>query len=205
MPAGAWGLDVAGDYVYVADDGWPGSPPDSGYVRVFDVSNPAEPVLVASRHTRTSCLRVALSGNLAYVTASSNGLFVYDITDPTNPREVGYHRKTSWPYYSAGDVAVAGNLAYLGSWGLRIVEFLGAGVEEPESAPVARSAFRLRPNPARYSVHLAGTKGVGLYAPDGRRVALLQPGANDVRHLARGVYFVRRQGTGESSRLVLVK
>ncbi|MFO7674691.1 MAG: T9SS type A sorting domain-containing protein [bacterium] len=63
----------------------------------------------------------------------------------------------------------------------------------------------LRPNPARYSVHLAGTEGVGLYAPDGRRVALLQPGENDVRHLARGVYFVRRQDTGESSRQVLVE
>ncbi|MFO7675261.1 MAG: hypothetical protein R6X12_02950 [bacterium] len=205
MPAGAWGLDVAGDYVYVADDGWPGSPPDSGYVRVSAVSNPAEPVLVASRHTRTSCLYVALSGNLAYVTASVNGLFVYDITDPAHPLEVGHYRKTTWPPYSMGDVVVTGNLAYLGSWGLRIVEFLGAGVEEPRTAPVTRPTLGLRPNPARYSVNLAGSEGAGLYAPDGRRVALLQPGDNDVRHLARGVYFVRRQDTGESARLVLVR
>jgi hypothetical protein len=133
------------------------------------------------------------------------GLFVYDITDPANLVEVGYHRKTSWPVYGAGDVAVAGNLAYIASWGLRIVEFLGAGVEEPESAPVARPAFRLRPNPARNSVHLAGSETAELYAPDGRKVAALAPGGNDVRQLARGVYFVRRQDSGESTRLVLVR
>ncbi|MFO7676506.1 MAG: C1 family peptidase [bacterium] len=39
----------------------------------------------------------------------------------------------------------------------------------------------------------------------GRMVMELLPGDNDVRHLAPGVYFVRRQDTGESSRLVLVE
>ncbi|MFO7675597.1 MAG: T9SS type A sorting domain-containing protein [bacterium] len=39
----------------------------------------------------------------------------------------------------------------------------------------------------------------------GRKVMELQPGDNDVRHLAPGVYFVRRQDTGESARLVLVE
>jgi hypothetical protein len=39
----------------------------------------------------------------------------------------------------------------------------------------------------------------------GRRVMALGPGENDVRHLAPGVYFFRRQDTGESCRLVLVE
>ncbi|MFO7637977.1 MAG: hypothetical protein R6X14_01535 [bacterium] len=33
----------------------------------------------------------------------------------------------------------------------------------------------------------------------------LVPGESDVRHLAPGVYFIRRQDTGESGRLVLVE
>ncbi|MFO7675084.1 MAG: T9SS type A sorting domain-containing protein [bacterium] len=71
--------------------------------------------------------------------------------------------------------------------------------------PRPAAPLRVAPNPARSLLRLSGTEGVGLYAPDGRRVALLQPGENDVRHLARGVYFVRRQDTGESARLVLVR
>ncbi|MFO7675631.1 MAG: C25 family cysteine peptidase [bacterium] len=39
----------------------------------------------------------------------------------------------------------------------------------------------------------------------GRKVMDLAPGENDVRRLARGVYFIRRQDAGESSRLVLVE
>ncbi|MFO7675445.1 MAG: YncE family protein [bacterium] len=39
----------------------------------------------------------------------------------------------------------------------------------------------------------------------GRAVARLEKGENDVRRLAPGVYFVRRQDTGESARLVLVE
>ncbi|MFO7676067.1 MAG: hypothetical protein R6X12_07120, partial [bacterium] len=39
----------------------------------------------------------------------------------------------------------------------------------------------------------------------GRAVARLEKGENDIRRLAPGVYFVRRQDTGESSRLVLAR
>jgi hypothetical protein len=197
---------VAGDYAYVADDGWP-YPWDSGYVRVIDVSNPAEPVLAASWRTQHECLGVALSGSSLYAATTERGLRVLDVASPEHPAEIGHYRVGGLYPFSANDVAVSGGLAYAvdGVWGLRIIEFLGAGVEEPESAPVARLAFRLRPNPARNSVHLAGSETAELYAPDGRKVAALAPGRNDVRQLARGVYFVRRQDTSESTRLVLVR
>ncbi|MFO7675882.1 MAG: hypothetical protein R6X12_06170 [bacterium] len=44
-----------------------------------------------------------------------------------------------------------------------------------------------------------------LFDAAGRKVMELQPGENDVRRLAPGVYFVRRQDTGESARLVLAR
>jgi hypothetical protein len=193
---------VAGGYAYAAEADGP-HPLDSGFVHVVDVSSPENPVRVSSHNTRANCIGVALSGDLAYAAVPpSKGLTVLDVVDPENPVEVGYYRG-----HNPTDVAVRASLAFVAdcTWGLRIIEYLGAGVEEPESAPVVRPAFRLRPNPARYSVHLAGSETAELYAPDGRRVAALAPGENDVRQLPRGVYFVRRQDTGESSRLVLVR
>jgi hypothetical protein len=78
-------------------------------------------------------------------------------------------------------------------------------VEEPAVSPGPAQPLRVAPNPARNRVHLAGSETAELYAPDGRRVAALAPGENDVRQLPRGVYFVRRQDSGESVRLVLVR
>ncbi|MFO7676714.1 MAG: T9SS type A sorting domain-containing protein [bacterium] len=82
---------------------------------------------------------------------------------------------------------------------------LQAVSEEQPAATRPSAPLRVAPNPARNLLRLSGTEDVGLYASDGRRVAVLQPGENDVRHLARGVYFVRRWDTGESARLVLVR
>jgi DNA-binding beta-propeller fold protein YncE len=82
---------------------------------------------------------------------------------------------------------------------------LQAVSEEQPAATRPAAPLHIAPNPARDRVRLAGSETAELYAPDGRRVAALAPGENDIRQLARGVYFVRRQDTGESSRLVLVR
>jgi hypothetical protein len=198
------GVAVAGGYAYLSSEFLT---TESAYVNVIDVSNPENPVLVASEFVGRECYRLAVSDGFLYVAAGTTGLVIFDVRNPENPVRVGHYRVGGVHPLHANDVAVSGGLTYVvgGFWGLRIIEFLGAGVEEPESAPVARPAFRLRPNPARNSVHLAGSETAELYAPDGRKVAALAPGRNDVRQLARGVYFVRRQDSGESSRLVLVR
>jgi hypothetical protein len=82
---------------------------------------------------------------------------------------------------------------------------LQAVSEEQPAATRPAAPLHIAPNPARDRVRLAGSETAELYAPDGRKVAALAPGENDVRQLARGVYFVRRQDTGESTRLVLVR
>ncbi|MFO7638683.1 MAG: T9SS type A sorting domain-containing protein, partial [bacterium] len=85
-----------------------------------------------------------------------------------------------------------------------VVVVMPGGVAD-RPTPTGAARFALYPNPARNRVWLESPESSTLYGPDGRRVALLQPGENDIRYLSPGVYFVRRQDTGESGRLVLVE
>ncbi|MFO7675426.1 MAG: hypothetical protein R6X12_03810 [bacterium] len=97
-----------------------------------------------------------------------------------------------------------------------IRDSLLTGVGEPDvrahpagaSGPtIVRGVLHLRPSPFPLPVG-EGQEVRGrslLLDAAGRKVMDLAPGENDVRRLARGVYFIRRQDTGESSRLVLVE
>ena len=46
---------------------------------------------------------------------------------------------------------------------------------------------------------------IGLYDVRGSKVAALQPGRNDVRHLASGTYFVRVAGEDRTAKVVIQK
>jgi hypothetical protein len=78
------------------------------------------------------------------------------------------------------------------------------GIEEPPAppGPVAPGP-RLWPNPCRGQVWLEDRGPAPLYAPDGRKVAVLRPGANELR-VAPGIYFVRA-GPTAIHRLVVTK
>ncbi|MFO7639271.1 MAG: hypothetical protein R6X14_08300 [bacterium] len=208
-PVQRWleGVAVAGDYAYLTQE----LRSDSGYLYVVDVSNPEEPVLVGSRRTGREPRQITVSDDLAYV-ATYPGLFIYDVTNPADPVEVGYYLAPSpWAPVVAGELVYVADLLA----GLRVIEFLGAGVEEP---PDTRPRFTGRsPTVVRGVLNLGaghdrnppGDFGScpkpALLDISGRKVMELVPGENDVRHLAPGVYFVRRQDTGESGRLVLVE
>ncbi len=101
---------ISGDYAYVAAQ---------GALSVFDISNPARPVMVSIVDTPGSAEGVAVSGNYAYVADWDAGLRVIDITDPTNPSEVG---SLDTPGYAYG-VAVSGSYAYVADHaaGVRII------------------------------------------------------------------------------------
>ncbi|MEO0077454.1 MAG: hypothetical protein ABIK86_00440 [candidate division WOR-3 bacterium] len=77
--------------------------------------------------------------------------------------------------------------------------------EEPGRKPAAAVPLRVLPSPARDRVWLEGADKAVLFTPDGRRVATLTYGSNYVRHLSRGVYFVRCPERRESKRVVLVE
>ena len=90
-------------------------------------------------------------------------------------------------------------------WDFRVVPLQGAAEQRPARASpgavvvsVVRGVLRLMP--------AAGCKSetAGLLDTAGRRVMEFMPGANDVSHLADGVYFVRAPGQRQEVRVVLV-
>ncbi len=78
-----------------------------------------------------------------------------------------------------------------------VCKYTGSGVEETPNAGV-RTTNR-RATVVRYILYLPPASGVGLQTSSvlldisGRKVLDLQPGTNDVRGLAPGVYFVREE------------
>ncbi len=92
-------VHVQGDYAYVCSA--------SGELGVFDVSNPASPVLLgASEIYHSDDLYV--QGDYAYVTAGKK-ILVCDVSDPTQPIEVGDIEFSGY----TRDVFVQGSYAYV--------------------------------------------------------------------------------------------
>jgi hypothetical protein len=108
------GVAVAGQYAYITD---------RNEVRILDVSNPAAPVQVGVHDDGIEGANwwandVAVVGRYLYV-AWGFGLRMLDVANPAAPVSVGFYDTTG----VAGDVAVAGNLAYVadGAGGLFIL------------------------------------------------------------------------------------
>jgi len=178
---------VSGDYAYTADY-------DQG-LRVISIADPTNPVEVGYCDTQDRALGVALNGDYAYVADFNGGLRVISIADPANPVEVGYH---GTPDMAMG-VAVDGDYVYIAAYGsgLQVHQFFPPGGVETPGAEV-RAVNRV-PTVVRGVLFLPPslpTANSSLLSIDGRKVLDLHPGANDVRTLAPGVYFVRGEGRG---------
>jgi len=128
-PASATGVFVAGNYAYVAD--YTSSSCD---LRVFDVSNPANPQQMGVEELFTGpwseALDLYVAGGYAYVSGSAyigggksyGGIDVVDVSDPASPHSVGdYVAPDIWKTTA---VYVAGSHAYLsaGGDGLRVMD-----------------------------------------------------------------------------------
>ena len=185
---------VSGDFAYVATGD------RIGKLRVIDVSNPQEPYEVGYVYTGFGTA-VALSGNFAYVASEDGFLYVIDVSDPRNPHVAGWYEGMN-----NSSVAVRGNLAYTAD--LKIIEFLGEGVEETPNADM-RAAKHL-PTVVRGMLCLPEAtsrkpQGASLHDISGRKVLDLRPGANDVHDLAPGVYFVRGSRTHAVQKVILAR
>ena len=81
----------------------------AGLLQIYDVTNPAAPVKVATLRTPGRPLRASLKGKLAYVADGPEGLQVVDLSTPAKPTIVASY-KTAAP---ARDVAVAGSHVFV--------------------------------------------------------------------------------------------
>jgi len=89
-----------------------------GDVRLWDISDLSTPVLDAvislPRSETYSLHEVMIDGNLLYISAYQAGVLVYDITDPTNPVQIGSYKTNNLQPPFTG---------YDGCWG--VFPFLG--------------------------------------------------------------------------------
>ncbi|HDR00521.1 MAG TPA: hypothetical protein ENN51_09610 [candidate division WOR-3 bacterium] len=87
---------------------------------------------------------------------------------------------------------------------LRVSEYYAidvVGVEE-ERGPALRPT-RVAPNPGKRVLRLSGAEPAALLDIAGREVITLRPGANDIRALAPGVYFLRPRGPGQPEKVII--
>jgi hypothetical protein len=107
----AFGVQVVGNYAYVADY-------YSG-LQIIDISNPTSPTLKGNYATYYA-LGVQVVGNYAYVADGYSGLQIIDISNPTNPTFKGIYDTSGFAY----GVQVIGNYAYVADnlSGLQIID-----------------------------------------------------------------------------------
>jgi len=129
-------IAVCGDYAYVSGNKWMSGDP-YGCLTVVDISDPTDPEITGSYVHSAPTFNtggVAVSGNYAYLSLENwsqvgdyrSSLRIIDISDPTDPTEVG-------SYFSddhSSDVAVRGDYVYLAGGSFRIIDVTNP--ENPE-------------------------------------------------------------------------
>ncbi|MBN2444626.1 MAG: hypothetical protein JXJ04_24935 [Spirochaetales bacterium] len=85
-----YGLYVDGDYVYVADQ--------SNGMRIFDVSDPADPTEVGTFATVSLARDVYVEGNFAFVADGLGGLHIVNITNKSIPTAVGSYTTVDYAF-----------------------------------------------------------------------------------------------------------
>jgi len=193
----AHGVVADQGYAYVAYG-------DSGLI-VVDVADPQHPRKAGLCATPGEATSLAITGDYCYVADWNAGLRIMNVSDPQHPVEAGYYNT---PGYAQG-IAADGKYAYLAcsDAGLQIIEFYGAGVEEVRqhtagsSQPIATIVRGSLPLPEEVGSGRSAL-GASLLDASGRKVLALRPGANDVRLLAPGVYFVNELEIGDGGRSV---
>lgn len=132
-PGRAMGLQVQGQYAYVADL-------DKG-LQVIDITDLANPVLAATYDTPGNARGVFVSGSYAYVADESKGLQIIDVSNPSAPILKGSLLTTF-----AQNVEVSGGYAYVadGSVGLRIIDVSNPAAPKLKATLATGNAYMAR-------------------------------------------------------------
>jgi len=92
---------VAGNHAYVANS--------TDGLRVYDVSDPANPINTGHGIYNGSAQCVAVAGNYAYVSGYTDGMRIFDVSDLTNVVSVGNINNPGTGF----GITVSGNYVYL--------------------------------------------------------------------------------------------
>lgn len=116
----AMGVAVAGSHAYIAD-AW------AAGLRIFDISDPANPQHTGCVWTAGGLRRMDLNRNLAYLTDESGSLIRVDVSNPSRPVRAGEFETLG----GALDVSVSGSYAYVaeGKAGMEILRIGLFGLE----------------------------------------------------------------------------
>lgn len=115
-----WGhllnMHAVGNIVYHTVNYW---------MTILDVSTPSSPTTIGSYKSTYALHKIEVSGDYAYG-LHSDRVFVFDVSDRTNPELVSTYSLGAYEY--ARDIAVAGDYAYIAEIGVEIID-----VSIPES------------------------------------------------------------------------
>lgn len=109
----AWAVEVEGDTAFVAN-GFLGS---GDRLTIVNVTDSTTPEMLKSYTVRGDATDIEVVGNLVFVTTSYAGFTVLDVSNRSNPVEVGQYTGDSTNVAESGDLEIVGNLAFLTYWG----------------------------------------------------------------------------------------
>ena len=164
----AYGLQVVGNYAYVADA-------HSG-LQIIDISNPTTPTLKGNYDTPSVALGVQVVGNYAYVADVWSGLQIIDISNPTTPTLKGNYNTSGNAY----GVQVVGNYAYVADLdsGLQIID-----ISNP-TTPTFKGNYD---TVSAYSVQVVGNYA---YVADGGSGLQIIDISNPTTPTFKGYYYI---------------
>jgi hypothetical protein len=125
----AYAVVVASVYVAGATD---------GVLLVVDVTDPTSPLLKSTVTTGGDARNVKVTGGLAYVCDGYNGLEVFDLSDPVNPKLKGSLGGLGYCTNILLDVGANGTIAYLAEASGNSVEFVD--VSDPTN-PIHKGGY----------------------------------------------------------------
>lgn len=125
----AWDVEVVGDTAFVAN-GFRGN---GDRLTIVDATDPTTPALLGNHSTVGDATDIEVVENLAFVTTSHGGFTVFDVSNHSNPVQLGQYARQSTSKTELGDLEIVGNLAFLSYWGwsfkiLNISEISSIGV-----------------------------------------------------------------------------
>ncbi|MFW9862806.1 MAG: LVIVD repeat-containing protein [Candidatus Thorarchaeota archaeon] len=115
----SWDVEVEGNTAFVAN-GFMGS---GDRLTIVNITDPTNPMLLGSHTTVGDATDIEVAENLAFVTTSYAGITVFDVSNRTNPVQVGQYTGQSTSNAELGDLEIVDNLAYLSYWekGLKVL------------------------------------------------------------------------------------